>query len=98
METTQLRARSLKWLYASVGFYLVIVLAGFFTRQYWALGIPLLIATLVAAFCALDMLLLAVALITPLSINLSDIGLGYGLSIPTEPMLAGIMLMFFIKI
>lgn len=45
----------------------------------------------------LDKLLLFIVFLTPLAVNIADKELGVGISIPTEPLLVGIMLIFFLK-
>jgi len=50
------------------------------------------------AFFALDKLILFIVFLTPLSINLNDIGLGVGLTIPTDPLLFGVLLIFILKL
>ncbi|MBI1288182.1 MAG: hypothetical protein GC178_11470 [Flavobacteriales bacterium] len=65
---------------------------------YYAPILPALIAILLLAFFALDKLVLFIVFLTPLSVNLTDIGLGVGLTLPTDPLLFGVMLMFFLKL
>lgn len=65
---------------------------------YYAALIPVMLVVILLAFFALDKLLLLVVFLTPLSINLTDIGLGVGLTLPTDPLLFGVMLMFILKL
>ena len=65
---------------------------------YYAPLLPVILAILLLAFFALDKLVLFIVFLTPLSINLTDIGLGVGLTLPTDPLLFGVMLMFFLKL
>lgn len=64
---------------------------------YYGALIPVFLLVLLLAFFALDKLLLLVVFLTPLSVNLTDIGLGVGLTLPTDPLLFGVMLMFILK-
>lgn len=65
---------------------------------YYAPLLPVMLAVLLLAFFALDKLVLLVVFLTPLSVNLTDIGLGVGLTLPTDPLLFGVMLMFILKL
>lgn len=65
---------------------------------YYAALLPVVLVIALLAFFALDKLLLLVVFLTPLSVNLTDIGLGVGLSLPTDPLLFGVMLMFILKL
>lgn len=65
---------------------------------YYVPILPALLAILLLALFALDKLVLLVVFLTPLSVNLTDIGLGVGLTLPTDPLLFGVMLMFFLKL
>lgn len=72
------------------------VLIGF--EFYYAPILPVLLVVVLLAFFALDKLVLLVVFLTPLSVNVTDIGLGVGLAIPTDPLLFGVMLMFILKL
>lgn len=65
---------------------------------YYASLVPVLLAVILLAFFALDKLVLFIVFLTPLSVNLTDIGLGVGLTLPTDPLLFGVMLMFILKL
>jgi len=43
-------------------------------------------------------MLLIITFLTPLAIDLRDHDIGIGLSLPTEPLLAGVLVLFFFKI
>lgn len=80
-----------------IGFTLInaILIANEF---YYASLVPVLLAVVLLAFFALDKLVLFIVFLTPLSVNLTDIGLGVGLTLPTDPLLFGVMLMFILKL
>lgn len=65
---------------------------------YYAPLLPVALAILLLAFFALDKLVLLIVFLTPLSVNLTDIGLGVGLTLPTDPLLFGVMLVFILKL
>lgn len=64
---------------------------------YYLALVPALLFTAFIYFTALDKVLLFVAFITPLSVNISDYNVSIGLSLPAEPLLAGLLFMFIIK-
>lgn len=67
-------------------------------EQFWALLLPLGLLLIALALLALDKLLLFVIFSTPLSIFYFHPDLHIGFTLPTEPLLFGIMLLFFAKL
>jgi putative inorganic carbon (hco3(-)) transporter len=65
---------------------------------YWALLIPVAILILFLYIRSLDKIIFLIAFFTPLAINLRDVEFGVGVSIPTEPLMAGVLVLFFIKL
>lgn len=65
---------------------------------YYAPIFPVLLIVMLLAFFALDKLVLLIVFLTPLSVNLTDIGLGIGLTLPTDPLLFGLLLIFLLKL
>ncbi len=59
---------------------------------------PLVLIVVLVSFTSLDKLLLFVVFFTPLSINLEQLQFGLGLALPTEPLMFGAMLIFFIRL
>ena len=86
-----------RWLFGVVTAFLVVFAAGIGFEQYWVLAIPVAIAVLGLAFFSLDKLMLFIVFATPLSITLTDKQFNVGLSLPTEPLLFGVMCMVFFK-
>lgn len=60
------------------------------TENYALMAIPFALIVVAAALLSLDKLMLFVVFATPLSITLTDKSFNLGLSLPTEPILAGI--------
>lgn len=89
---------------ALIAFYgigaVFIALNAIFIANDWLIfmGVPVAIAVLLLSFVALDKLFLLITFCTPLSINLIDRGFGFGLNLPTEPLIFGCMLLFFYKL
>lgn len=85
-------------LYLIAGAFIV-ALGGFiYFEQFWFLGIPIALAVVGVALFRLDWLFLLITLLTPLSINVEDIGGGFGLALPTEPLIFGLMLVFLLRV
>jgi len=65
---------------------------------YFAPLLPVAVGIILLALFSLDKLVLLIVFLTPLSVNLTDIGLGVGLSLPTDPLLFGVLLIFILKL
>ena len=70
-------------------------------EKYWTLIIPFAIAIIILAILRVDYLLALVAFLSPLSITLSELGIyspiGVEMSLPTEPLLFGLMIIAWVK-
>ncbi len=87
-----------KWIYWVAGVFIalncVLIANGFFYAPLLPLGLAVMLLSLIA----LDKLVLFIVFCTPLAINIPNIGGGVGLAIPTDPLLFGSMLVFFLKL
>ena len=87
----------IKWVYAlSISFILINAVCSFFEFYYFNL-LPAAILIVLLALFSLDKLILFVVFLTPLAINLQHLEGGLGLSLPTEPIIFGIMMVFIFK-
>ncbi len=80
---------------------LFILLNGLLVAQeiYWLNLLPAVLVVVWAMVATLDRLLLFIAFATPLSINLEELELGgLGISLPTEPLMVGVMVLFLLKL
>lgn len=87
-------------LYPAVFFFLAVNL-WLMTRDIYVMNLlPVLLLLVVIAFTAMDKLLLIIVFFTPLSIQLKEItgDIGFDLSLPTEPLLAGLLILFVLKL
>ncbi len=92
-----LEQKNIKWVYAlSIAFILINAVCTFFEFYYFNL-VPAAILVLLLALFSLDKLILFVVFLTPLAINMQNIDGGFGLSLPTEPIIFGIMMIFLFK-
>ena len=65
---------------------------------YWLLFLPLTICVLLLYFVSLDHILLLISFLTPLSVGVSLGGGNFGLSIPSEPLLVGVCIIFVLRL
>ena len=87
-----------QWLYIFSGVYIALASIGLYLEFYYILLLPVALVVVWLAFFKLEYLLLFVVMCTPLSINLEEIEIGgIGMYLPTEPLLAGILILFFFK-
>ena len=68
------------------------------TENFWGLLIPFGLVVLTLVFLAMDKVLLFIIFSTPLSIFYFNPDLHVGFTLPTEPLLFGLMLLFFLKV
>ena len=76
----------------AIGLYFVVK-----KDTYLAFALPAVIGILLLYVFSIDKVLLLTAFITPLSINIEKITGGLSVSLPSEPLLAGILVMFIAK-
>ncbi|MBP6979342.1 MAG: O-antigen ligase family protein [Bacteroidales bacterium] len=89
----------LKWVYLiSALFVLLTIGLILMERYYFALLVPLLLIITLLYIFTLDKVLLLVVFLTPLAVNVRDIDIGVGISIPTEPLLFGVLVLFILRL
>src|SRR6185369_14792978 len=88
----------LKWFYGVCFGFLALLCVGLLKEFYWFTALPLILGIVYMAVFAIDALMFIVVFTTPLAINLSEKGFGTALSVPTEPLMFGIMILFLLKI
>lgn len=88
----------IKWFYA-ITFAFIIANAILMAKEiYWLNLLPVVAIIILTYFISLDKIIYLIVFCTPLSVNLADSDVKLGLSLPTEPMMIGVMLMFFAKL
>lgn len=86
------------WVYGT-GFLFVALNAVLIANEFfWLSLIPVLLLFLWIYFYALDKVIYLIAFCTPLAVNISDYDARLAVSIPTEPLMAGVLLLFFFKV
>lgn len=79
-------------IFVAVGLYFVIK-----KDTYLAFATPAVLGVLLLYVFSLDKVLLLISFLTPLSINIESLDVGLALSLPVEPLLAGLLLLFIAK-
>ena len=83
------------WVYVLTALFLV---ANFYLVLqkdiYWLFLLPLVLIVLYFYLVSLDKVLLFITFFTPLAVNISDLEMGLGVSLPTEPLMFGVLLIF----
>jgi len=86
------------WIYLlSIG-YILLNAYMVYKDLYYTLAIPLLLVLLYVFFTRLDWILFLIVFSTPIAINFVQYELGAGISLPTEPLLAGVLFVFILKL
>ena len=92
-----LQQKYIKWVYGlSILFILINAIATYLEFYYLNL-IPAAVLVILLALFSIDKLMLLTVFLTPLAINLQHLEGNLGLSLPTEPIIFGIMIIFIFK-
>ena len=86
------------WLYVIAAFFIAVGL--FFVvkkNTYLFFALPVVLGVLLLYIFSLDKVLLLTSFCVPLSINLKELEAGLAISLPAEPLLMGILVLFFAK-
>ena len=65
---------------------------------YWFMVLPLVLLAVFTAFIALDILLLSIVFFTPLALTLHEVNFGVSVSLPTEPLLFGVSIIYILRL
>ena len=84
------------WVYAITALFLVINFYLVLEKDfYWFFLLPLVLIVFYYYLVSLDKIILLITFLTPLAVNISDMEMGLGISLPTEPLMFGVVLLFF---
>jgi len=87
-----------RWVLLLSILFLLVNLAMIYFKQSLLFSVfPIFLILLYLYFFAVDKIFLLIAFTTPLAVNLSDYDARLAVSLPTEPLLAGLLLIFLIK-
>lgn len=95
--TEQDEKRTLWWVYGVSFAFLVANAYCIANEFFWLNLIPPVLLVIYMAVTRMDKLLLFCVFLVPLSINLADKEVGLGLSLPVEPILVGILLLYAVR-
>ncbi|KAF0199131.1 MAG: Lipid A core--O-antigen ligase-like protein [Bacteroidetes bacterium] len=87
----------IKWFYLLSGLFILLNTLFLVRELYWGFLIPLAIVIGLMYIFWLDKLILLIVLAVPVSVNIADSELGIGISLPSEPLMVGVMLLFLLK-
>ena len=93
----QLEKSRVTWFYILTILIASLTAYGYVKGYIVALAAPFLLILTIAAIFRFDLLIYLAVLVTPFSINLAQTGIGIGVSLPSEPLMFGIFLIFWIK-
>ncbi|RLD61102.1 MAG: hypothetical protein DRJ05_03355 [Bacteroidetes bacterium] len=86
------------WIYLISALYIAVNTLLFVNDFYWGALLPLVIFVAMVYFISLDKILLLITFVTPFAINIKDLDLGFGISLPSEPLMVGVLIFFLIKL
>jgi O-antigen ligase len=90
--------KKILWLYVISFLFIALNSVLIIKEFYWAIFIPVALFVGWMYIFSLDKLLLLIVFLTPLAVNIRDMDMGVGISLPTEPLLFGVLLLFVLKL
>jgi len=86
------------WLYGAALVFALLASVALANEFYYIFLLPVAMLVVVAGLYRLDLLMFFSVIVTPFAINLAKTGLGIGVSLPSEPLIFGIMLIYLAKV
>ncbi len=87
------------WIYLAAALFLAVNLYLVAHKDvYYFFALPVVLGVLLLYVFSLDKVLLLITFLTPLSIDVTDVEAGLGISLPAEPLMFGVMMLFFARI
>jgi len=87
----------LYWIYGLSALFILLNMVLIMKEFYWSLLLPLVAVVIFMYIFALDKVLLLITFLTPLAINIQSFEANLGVSLPTEPMMFGVLIIFIVK-
>ncbi|MCX6270201.1 MAG: O-antigen ligase family protein [Bacteroidetes bacterium] len=87
----------LRWVYLVSILFILANAYLVYKEYYWGFIIPVVLLLIILYIYSLDKVLLIIVFATPLAVIYRDPEYGAGISLPTEPLLAGILLVFLLR-
>jgi putative inorganic carbon (hco3(-)) transporter len=88
----------LVWVYGASAVFIAANAYLFLHDKLWGLAIPFVLLLLILYIFSLDNVLLLITFLTPFAVNIKDSEFGIGISLPSEPLMFGVMLLFILKL
>ncbi|MFP4469162.1 MAG: O-antigen ligase family protein [Bacteroidales bacterium] len=88
----------LYWVYALSALFILLNAVLIVKEFYWSLLLPLVVGVLLMYIFALDKLIMGIVLLTPLAVNIRSFEANLGVSLPTEPLMFGVLIIFILKL
>ncbi len=83
------------WVYAITALFLIINFYLVLEKDfYWLFLLPVVLIVFYYYLVSLDKIILLITFLTPLAVNISDLEMGLGISLPTEPLMFGVVVLF----
>lgn len=95
---TAVEQLKLKYFYWLSALFILLTVIFIVCEQYWFLLVPFGVLLAYVMITRMDMIIFLIVASTPFAVNLSDDSIKLALSIPTEPLMAALMLIFFLKV
>ena len=93
-----LQSQKLKWVYALAALFILTNAAFLYFEVFWFVLLPFALLLVLYYFFSLDKLMWFIVFTTPLSVIIKHQDFNIGVSLPTEPFIFGVMVMFFLKL
>ncbi len=88
----------LLWVYGASAVFIAANAYLFLHDKLWGLAVPFVLLLLILYIFSLDNILLLITFLTPFAVNIKEEEFGIGISLPTEPLLFGVLLLFILKL
>ena len=88
---------SYKTFYQALGLFVILNALFIYMEVFYFMAVPVALVIVALALFRLDWLLLLIMFTVPISLTVEDVGGGMGLTLPTDPLLFGAMVVFLLK-
>lgn len=86
------------WVYGASTAFIAVNAYLFLHDNFWGLAIPFVLLLLILYIFSLDNILLLITFLTPLAVTLKEAEFGMSISLPSEPLMFGVLLLFVLKL
>lgn len=88
----------LYWVYGISILFILLNITLILKEFYWSLLLPVVVIIVLLYIFSLDRVLLLITFLTPLAINFQNFDADLGISLPTEPLMFGVLIIFLLKV